>query len=70
MIARGITATSGRHSRSCDGEMKLNHTTTARNSAAKAHLARAARLQRSAQTLKARKVSASTARAHAQGRAL
>src|SRR5262245_28861785 len=36
MAARGMTATSGRHGRLCDGEIEMNQTSTMRNSPAKA----------------------------------
>ena len=68
MLARGITATSGRHGRSCEGRMKLHQTATPRTSAAKAQPMRGLRVSHSAQILNAKNVAASTSRSQAHGR--
>src|SRR5262249_62022100 len=68
MKARGITATSGRQGRSCEGLMLLNQTTTPRKSAAKTIIFRGVRENQRAQTPNVKKNSARTRRAHPQGR--
>ncbi|HEY1375609.1 MAG TPA: hypothetical protein VGF55_02385 [Gemmataceae bacterium] len=63
-----MTATSGRHGRSCDGRIEMNQPSTTRNSPAKANRIRGRRVSHKAQTLNAAKATASASRNHAQGR--
>jgi hypothetical protein len=68
MNARGITATSGRHGRSCDGEMVSHHPATPATSATKIHFMRRRRDSHSAQIANAAKASANATRSHAHGK--
>ncbi len=67
MVALGITATSGRQLRSCDGEMVSHQPTTPRNSTVNA-IVRRGRDSQSAQIANAAKATASTVRSHATGK--
>ena len=68
MIARGMTATSGRHGRSNDGRIERNHSSTRRNSPAHAKRMRGLGVSHKAHTLNVAKATASPTRPQAQGR--
>ena len=68
MIALGITATSGRHGRSCEGWMNVQPTATTTNSPAKAQDMCRRLVSHKAQTLNARNAAASATRSHGHGR--
>src|SRR4029453_18753752 len=68
MNARGITATSGRQGRSCEGLMLLNQTTPPKKSAANTAIFRGVRENHKAQAPNVRKTSANTRRSQPQGR--
>jgi hypothetical protein len=67
-IARGITATSGRHGRSCEGAIEIHQTTTAKNTTRKiADMPLRGDIQQ-AQTANAAKAAANVNRSSPQGR--
>src|SRR5262245_52586726 len=68
IVARGITATSGRHGRWCEGRMEIHQTSTHRNTPAKTRYADSLRARHKAQIPNAKKANASANRSQAHGR--
>jgi hypothetical protein len=68
MKARGITATSGRQLRSCEGGMAIHHATTPAKTRMKATRSRRRGDNQSAQTANAAKTTASPSRNSGHGR--
>src|SRR5262249_38131452 len=67
MIARGVTATSGRQSRSFEGAIEIHQTTTAKNKTRKAAVMPRRGDTQQAQTANAAKAAANANRSSAQG---
>jgi hypothetical protein len=68
MMARGMTATSGRHGRSCEGAIDIHHAITPRHSAKKISDLRGRREIQRIQTAAAAKQTAAARRKPAHGR--
>jgi hypothetical protein len=68
MNARGITATSGRHGRSCDGDIDIHHAMTPRYNTIKTTDGRRPGVNQTAQTAKTAKAIAKTRRPSDHGK--
>src|SRR6516165_2590689 len=66
--ARGITATSGRHGRSCEGGIEIHHATTPKNKAIAVRLIHRRLERKNANMVKAAKAAANVKRSAAHGR--